>query len=106
MESAISVTEAARNFAEVVNRAYYRHETTTLLKNGKPVARIVPAGTSMRTGKEIAAEMTSNRPRLGAEEAGMGHGVSSIFSLTIPRQGEVFRGLSVLQLAAIHDSPG
>jgi prevent-host-death family protein len=69
MEPAISVTEAARNFADVVNRAYYRHETTTLLKNGKPVARIVPAGPSMRTGKEIAAEMTSTRPRLGVEEA-------------------------------------
>ncbi|MGV3533775.1 MAG: type II toxin-antitoxin system Phd/YefM family antitoxin [Chthoniobacteraceae bacterium] len=69
MEPTLSVTEAARNFADVVNRAYYRHESTTLLKNGKPVARVVPAGPSMRTGKEIAAEMTATRPRLGVEEA-------------------------------------
>jgi hypothetical protein len=32
----VSVTEAARNFADLVNRAYYRQETTVLLKNGVP----------------------------------------------------------------------
>lgn len=69
METTLTVTEAARNFADVVNRAYYRHEATTLLKNGKPVARVVPTGPLMRTGKEIAAEMTADRPRLGVEEA-------------------------------------
>ena len=62
METTLTVTEAARNFADVVNRAYYRHEATTLLKNGKPVARIVPTGPSMKTGKEIAAEMAADPP--------------------------------------------
>ena len=71
MDNTLTVTEAARNFADVVNRAYYRHEATTLLKNGKPVARIVPiaAASTMKTGKEIAAEMRESRPRLGVEEA-------------------------------------
>lgn len=70
MDLTLTVTEAARNFADVVNRAYYRHEATTLLKNGKPVARIVPiaAVSPMKTGKEIAAEMNENRPRLEPEE--------------------------------------
>jgi prevent-host-death family protein len=69
METTLTVAEAARNFADVVNRAYYRHETTTLLKNGKPVARIVPAVVAMKTGKEIAARMAGKRPRLSLKEA-------------------------------------
>ncbi len=39
----VTVTEAARNFADLVNRAFYRHETTVLMKNGVPVAHIAPA---------------------------------------------------------------
>ncbi len=69
METTVTVTEAARNFADIVNRAYYRQEATTLLKNGKPVARIVPAAANLNTGKEIAARMAGKRPRLGLKEA-------------------------------------
>jgi prevent-host-death family protein len=43
-EETITVTEAARNFAECVNRAHYQDVTFVLLKNGEPVARIVPDG--------------------------------------------------------------
>lgn len=42
-ETIISVTEAARNFAECVSRAYYQNVTFLLLKNGTPVARLMPA---------------------------------------------------------------
>lgn len=38
----ISVTEAARNFADCINRARYQGTTFVLEKNGTPVARIVP----------------------------------------------------------------
>ena len=38
----VSVTDAARNFADLVNRAFYRHETTVLVKNGVAVAHIGP----------------------------------------------------------------
>jgi prevent-host-death family protein len=69
MENSLTVTEAARSFAEVVNRAYYRHESTTLLKNGRPVARIVPASAVVKTGKEIAARLAGKRPRLTSSEA-------------------------------------
>lgn len=41
-ELTISVTEAARNFADCVNRAHYQNTTFVLLKNGKPFARIEP----------------------------------------------------------------
>lgn len=39
---AISVTEAARNLADCINRAHYQNVTFILLKNGAPVARLVP----------------------------------------------------------------
>jgi hypothetical protein len=38
----ISVTEAARNFADCVNRAHYQNVTFVLLKNGTAFARLVP----------------------------------------------------------------
>src|SRR5215831_5101476 len=38
----ISVTEAARNLAECINRAHYQNITFVLLKNGSPVARLGP----------------------------------------------------------------
>lgn len=39
----ITVTEAARNFADCVNRAHYQNQSFLLLKNGVPFARLVPA---------------------------------------------------------------
>ena len=36
-----SVTEAARNFADCVNRVRYQNVSFVLLKNGTPVARLV-----------------------------------------------------------------
>jgi prevent-host-death family protein len=56
-EEAISVTEAARNFSDCINRARYQGTTFVLYKNGVPVARIVPAEPKARTGKEIAAAL-------------------------------------------------
>lgn len=39
----ISVTEAVRTFAEIVNRVYYRHENLVLTKGNKDVALLQPA---------------------------------------------------------------
>ncbi|HEV7402128.1 MAG TPA: type II toxin-antitoxin system prevent-host-death family antitoxin [Chthoniobacteraceae bacterium] len=70
MEATLTVTEAARNLVDVVNRAHYGHEATTLIENGQPVARVVPAAGVARTGKEIAARMaTRPRPRLADGDA-------------------------------------
>ena len=51
----ISVSEAARNFAECINRARYQETTFILHKNGTPVARIVPEERKPTTGRELAA---------------------------------------------------
>ena len=50
----VSVTEAARNFADCVNRAYYQKMSFILLKNGKPVARLVPEKDAICTGRDLA----------------------------------------------------
>jgi antitoxin (DNA-binding transcriptional repressor) of toxin-antitoxin stability system len=50
----ISVTEAARNFADCVNRVHYQNVSYVLLKNGIPVARLVPEGKKGCTGPELA----------------------------------------------------
>jgi prevent-host-death family protein len=56
-EQAISVTEAARNFADCINRARYQGTTFVLHKNGVPVARIVPEERKPCTGLELAAAL-------------------------------------------------
>ena len=50
----LSVTDAARRFADVVNRAFYRHETTVLLKNGVPMAYIAPMAPTGIPAGELA----------------------------------------------------
>jgi antitoxin (DNA-binding transcriptional repressor) of toxin-antitoxin stability system len=50
----ITVTEAARNFADCVNRAHYQNVTFVLLKNGSPVARLVPDGERVCVGSDLA----------------------------------------------------
>lgn len=64
----LSVTEAARNFADLVNRAYYRQETTVLLKNGVPVAHIAPVTHTGLPAREFL-ERWERRQRLSREEA-------------------------------------
>ncbi len=70
-EQAISVTDAARNFADCINRARYQGTTFVLHKNGVPVARIVPEERKTCTGLEIAAALrvALKDAHLGEEEA-------------------------------------
>lgn len=67
----ISVTEAARNFADCINRARYQGTTFVLHKNGTPVARIVPEEEKATTGRDLAAALRERLKdvHLGEEEA-------------------------------------
>lgn len=38
----VSTSEARKELADILNRAAYAHERTTVTRNGKPVAAIVP----------------------------------------------------------------
>ncbi|MEI7731105.1 MAG: hypothetical protein WCO56_16125 [Verrucomicrobiota bacterium] len=63
----ISVTEAARNFADCINRAHYQNTSFVLLKNGRPFARIGPEGEKRCTGRDLAEALTT--ANLSAKEA-------------------------------------
>jgi antitoxin (DNA-binding transcriptional repressor) of toxin-antitoxin stability system len=69
--TSISVTEAARNFADCVNRAHYQNVTFVLLKNGTPVARLIPDGKKACTGPELAEAL--RHVDLSKEEARAWH---------------------------------
>ena len=58
-EMVISVTQAARKFADCVNRVRYQGTSFVLHKNGVPVARIVPESKKPRTGRELAAALAN-----------------------------------------------
>lgn len=66
-ETTITVTEAARNFADCVNRAHYQNTTFVLLKNGKPFARIEPDREKRCTGRDLADALA--KAELSAAEA-------------------------------------
>jgi antitoxin (DNA-binding transcriptional repressor) of toxin-antitoxin stability system len=67
----ISVTEAARNFADCVNRAHYQNVTYVLLKNGSPFARLVPDGEKVCVGRQLAEVL--GRIELPTDEARAWH---------------------------------
>jgi antitoxin (DNA-binding transcriptional repressor) of toxin-antitoxin stability system len=53
-KTSITVTEASRNFADCVNRAHYQNVTFVLLKNGEPVAQLIPQGQKICRGRDLA----------------------------------------------------
>jgi antitoxin (DNA-binding transcriptional repressor) of toxin-antitoxin stability system len=63
-KTSMSVTEAARNFADCINRAHYQNVSFVLLKNGKPVARIVPDNEKVCLGRDLAEALAkTNLPQ-------------------------------------------
>ena len=66
-EQVISVTEAARNFSDCVNRVRYQGTTFVLHKNGVPVARLVPEEQISCTALELATALA--KVRLSPEES-------------------------------------
>jgi antitoxin (DNA-binding transcriptional repressor) of toxin-antitoxin stability system len=55
----ITVTEAARNFADCVNRAHYQNVTFVLLKNGEPFARLMPDNERVCVGRDLAQTLAN-----------------------------------------------
>jgi len=63
----ISVTQLARNLADVVNRVVYRGEEFIVLRGNRPVAELTPAPRGRRVS-ELPGVLAA-LPRLGADEA-------------------------------------
>jgi antitoxin (DNA-binding transcriptional repressor) of toxin-antitoxin stability system len=67
MNKIISVTKAARSFADCVNRAHYQKVTFVLLKGGLPVARIVPDEERVCSGADLSKALAG--AKLSSSEA-------------------------------------
>ncbi len=67
MENTLSVTELVRNFADYVNRVFYRRERFVLTHGNKPVAELrpLPAGRTLAELPQIMASL----PHFSAEDA-------------------------------------
>ena len=57
-KTSITVTEAARNFADCVNRVHYQNVTFVLVKNGEPFARLVPDDEKVCAGRDLAEALS------------------------------------------------
>lgn len=66
-KTVITVTEAARNFAHCINRVHYQNRSFVLVKNGRPLARIIPEYEKVCTGGELAEALAGDE--LSAAEA-------------------------------------
>jgi antitoxin (DNA-binding transcriptional repressor) of toxin-antitoxin stability system len=66
-KTTISVTEAARKFADCVNRAHNQKVTFVLPKNDPPVARLVPDDEKACTGHDLAGALA--KTQLPSDEA-------------------------------------
>ena len=64
----MTVTEGARHFADLVNRTYYRGESTVLIRSGEPVAVVVPVGGASVTGRDWLTQWRE-MPHLDPEDA-------------------------------------
>ena len=59
-EKTLTVDEAARSLAECVNRAQHDNMVFILVKNGVPVARLVPEPEKRCTAAELADALHDN----------------------------------------------
>ncbi len=67
MHQVISVTEASRNFSDVINRVYYQGQTYLLTRGGVIVAELSGAQKSL-SAKELLSRW-DDRPRLDPDDA-------------------------------------
>jgi antitoxin (DNA-binding transcriptional repressor) of toxin-antitoxin stability system len=62
----ITITEFARNLADIVNRVVYRGERFSVERGGRPVVDLVPPARGRRLGD--LPGILASLPELGAEE--------------------------------------
>lgn len=71
-ENKISVTEAVRQFSDLINRVYYRGESVILTKGNKAVASIQPIQSEQNKQKKITvrelAEIFKSLPHLDPDD--------------------------------------
>lgn len=68
-ENKLSVTEAVRQFSDLINRVYYRGESVILTKGNKAVVQINPINTKTKSTLNTLSELINFLPNLSQEEA-------------------------------------
>jgi antitoxin (DNA-binding transcriptional repressor) of toxin-antitoxin stability system len=88
MSQNITVTEAVRNFSELLNSIRYRGECYTILKGGKPAATIGPAAGELK-GRKLSdlRSIMLNLPRLGDDGEPFARDIDQVIA-TQPPIGE------------------
>ena len=59
----LTATKASRNFSDLINKTLYMKQTTTLLRGGQPVAKVIPVTKDSVTGEELA-KLWEGKPRI------------------------------------------
>ena len=55
----ITATKASRNFSDLINKTLYMKQTTSLLRGGQPVAKVIPIDENTITGAELTKRIKS-----------------------------------------------
>jgi antitoxin (DNA-binding transcriptional repressor) of toxin-antitoxin stability system len=63
----ISVTEASRNFSDVINRVYYQGQTYLLTRGGVVIAQLTGSNKTLSSAELL--RRWENRPRLDPDDA-------------------------------------
>ncbi len=74
----INVTQAARNFSDLLNRVYYQGISVELERNNKVIARLVPVRPAARLRVEDLNAFFASLPKLGEDAEAFAEGVRSI----------------------------
>jgi len=69
MPTRLTVTEAVRNFSEIVGRVRFKGERFVLLKSGRPVAELVPADAAAPVRLGELPAVLEDLPHLEPEDA-------------------------------------
>ena len=85
MQSAISSTEAVRNFSELLNNIKYRGDRYTVIRGGKPAASLVPVELP-RIGATLAdlLEIARTLPHLDSSDTAFETDVMAATNLQPP----------------------
>ena len=82
----MTVTEASKNFSDMINRVHYQGIELTLTRNARPVARIMPARKHKRsTGADLLKWLESCPPSTKAANERFADAVESMHNaLNVP----------------------
>ncbi len=69
MPKFLTVTEAVRNFSEILGRVRFHRERFVLTKGGKPVAELGPTAFAAQVGAGELPAILAELPHLEPEEA-------------------------------------